>query len=121
MARKKQIDEAALLKIIEEGAPQADVMETFGFKTSTQLKVAYANALMNAGKVPELKGKQKAGKAMSTIVSVNSRGSLIIPKALVSHFGLKDGDHFDVSRSKAGLSLKSVDAPPKTKLRKAGS
>ncbi len=118
MPKKKQIDEKALLKAIADGTPQSDVMKDFGFKTSTQLKVAYANALMGAGQVPELKGKTKAKKAISRVVSVNSRGSLIIPKVLVEDLGLLENDHFEVAKSKVGISLKSIKTPVKTKLKK---
>ena len=107
MAKRKQINEKSLLKMIDEGTPQKEIMEKFGFKNSSQLKVAYANALITSGKVPGLK-KGSAAKAVDSTVSINNRGSLIIPKLLVDELGLAAGDSFTVRKSKAGLSLKKV-------------
>ena len=49
-------------------------MEKFGFNTSIQLKVAYANALMNAGKVATFKKEVPAKKIVDIEVKVNKRG-----------------------------------------------
>ena len=56
MPKKREIDNAALLKMVKEGITQSEIMEKFGFKSSPQLKVAYANALMESGEAPEIKG-----------------------------------------------------------------
>jgi hypothetical protein len=110
MPKKKSVNEKALLKMIESGAAQPEIMEKFGYKNSSQLKVAYANALMNTGKVPELiSGRRSAGeKALNTKIAVNKRGSLIIPKTLVGEFGLKEGDAFEVKNTKTGIRLKKI-------------
>ena len=111
MAKRKQIDGEALCKMIGEGAPQSEIMETFGFKNSTQLKVAYANALMESGGAPKIKGKgrTKKAKAVNTKVTVNGRGSLIIPKALVDSLKIKEGQIFEVKKVASGIQLKNVD------------
>jgi hypothetical protein len=109
MPKKTKVNEKALLKMIQEGAAQPAIMEKFGFKNSSQLKVAYANALMNAGQVPELKTARKAAAAPEKKVVVGKRGSLVISKALVESLGLKEGDGFVVRKTKAGLSLKKAD------------
>ena len=111
MAKRKQIDGEALCKMIGEGAPQSEVMEKFGFKNSTQLKVAYANALMETGAAPEIKGKGKTKKAkpVNTKVAVNGRGSLIIPKALIDNMKIKKGQAFQVKKVASGLQLKNVE------------
>jgi hypothetical protein len=109
MPKKKVVNEKALLKMIEDGKPQTEVMQKFDFKNSGQLKVAYANALMSAGKVPELiKSTGKSAKSNSKTVSVNKRGSLVIPKGMVAEFGLSEGDSFTVRKTKTGVSLKKV-------------
>lgn len=109
MPKKKNVNEKALLKMIESGAAQPDIMKKFGFKNSSQLKVAYANALMGAGKIPELKsGRKAAAKPANMKISVNKRGSLIVPKTMVESFGLKQGDSFEVKSTKAGIRLKKV-------------
>lgn len=109
MPKKTKVNEKALLKMIQEGAAQPAIMEKFGFKNSSQLKVAYANALMNAGQVPELKTARKSAAAPEKKVVVGKRGSLVISKALVESLGLKEGDGFVVRKTKAGLSLKKAD------------
>jgi hypothetical protein len=110
MPKRKVIDNKALVKMIKEGSPQADIMKKFGFKNSTQLKVAYANALMDTGEAPEIKGKGRAKKAkpVDTKVSVNGRGSLIIPKVLVESMNLKPGATFEVKKSTKGIALTKV-------------
>jgi ABC-type lipoprotein release transport system permease subunit len=107
MPKKKKIDNAVMIKMVSDKTPQSEIMAKFGFKTSTQLKVAYANALMETGQAPVLKtGRSKKAKAIDPTVSVNKRGSLVISKNLAKHFGLSVGDAFDVRKSQAGLSLK---------------
>ena len=108
MPKRKQIDGKALVKMIKEEANQSDIMKKFGFKNSTQLKVAYANALMETGEAPEIKGKPKAKKPVSTKVSVNARGSLIIPKALVDSMEIKEGQTFDAKKTASGIQLKNA-------------
>lgn len=102
------MDEDSLLKMIDNGNIQTDIMKTFGFKNSSQLKVAYANALMNTGKATKLKGGRRSVAPAPTTISVNKRGSLIIPKALVENFGLQTGDCFEVKNTKAGIRLASI-------------
>ncbi len=109
MTKRKEIDNDALLKIIKENTNQSEIMERFGFKTSTQLKVAYANALMKSGIAPEIKGKPKSSKPVNTKVSVNSRGSIVIPKALVETLEIKEGQVFEVKKTGSGLQLKNVE------------
>ncbi len=119
MPQKKKIDDNALLKMVHDEVPQKEIMDHFGFKTSTQLKVAYTNALMSTGQVPKIKsGRARSAKSIKTIIVVNKRGSLIIPKNLVDYYGLEEGQAFDVEKSKAGLSIKPAEAKPVTRLRK---
>jgi hypothetical protein len=107
MPPKIAIDNAALIEMIKEKAPQTQIMEKFGFKTSTQLKVAYANALMETGQAPILmSGRGKKSKPLDNRININKRGSLIISKELVEEFGFKVDDVFEVRKSAVGLSLK---------------
>ena len=112
MPRKMDVDYNKLMAMIKEGVHQSEIMQAFGFKTSTQLKVAIANAAMEAGAVPQLVGGRASGGSgeVSNVIKVNKRGSLVIPKKLVEHLGLKEGDEFTVRKSAAGLSLRKRDA-----------
>ena len=113
MPKRKQIDNKALLKMIKEEAPQPEIMEKFGFKNSTQLKVAYANALMDTGGAPEIKGKGKRRtkkvKPVNTKVTVNGRGSLIIPKVLIGSMKFEKGQVFEAKKTSSGITLKKAD------------
>ncbi len=110
MAKKREIDNAGLLKMVKDGVNQSEIMDHFGFKTSIQLKVAYANALMESGEAPEIKGRGRTGKPrpVKTEVRVNARGSLILPKALVESFGIPAGEKFEVTKKGSTLQLKKV-------------
>jgi AbrB family looped-hinge helix DNA binding protein len=107
---KKTIDSEALIRMISDKVPQNEIMAKFGFKTSTQLKVAYANALMETGQAPALKsGRGKNANDVDPTVKVGKRGSIVIPKNLVELFGFKENDSFEIRKSAAGLSLKKKD------------
>jgi hypothetical protein len=107
MPPKMVVDNAALIEMVKEKVPQTQIMEKFNFKTSTQLKVAYVNALMETGQAPALiSGRGKQSKTVDNLISINKRGSLIIPKELVEQFGFNIDDAFEVRKSAAGLSLK---------------
>jgi len=109
MPKRMKVDYQELLKMIEQGVPQGEIMEKLGFKNSTQLKTAYANALMETGKAKKIVGGKLGRKEMlSREVEINTRGSLILPKKLTESLGLQLGDRFKVRKSKTGLSLKQV-------------
>jgi len=110
MPKRKVIDNKALVKLIKDEVNQSDIMEKFGFKNTTQLKVAYANALMDTGEAPAIKGKgrTKKVKPVDTKVSVNGRGSLIIPKALIEDMNVKPGATFEAKKTASGITLKSL-------------
>ena len=107
MAKRKKIDSGKLVKMITDGVEQSEILEEFGFKNSTQLKVAYTNALMNTGQIAAIKSSRggTTARQVSKEVVVGKRGSLIIPKALVGELGFLEGDSFLVKKTKVGISL----------------
>jgi hypothetical protein len=110
MPKKKALDTAKLIKMVEDETPQAEIMKKMGFKTSTQLKNAYMSALIAEGKVPAIKsgrGVKKPSKVKA--IGVGKRGSIVISKDLVESLGLGAGDKFTVRKSKAGIALKKVE------------
>ena len=110
MPKKKTVDAAKLIKMIEDKAPLAEIMKKMGFKTSTQLKVAYMRALIAEGKVPGIQGGRGAGKAgKAKQIGVGKRGSIVISKDLVDSLGIGAGDKFTIRKSKAGIALKKVE------------
>ena len=107
MPKKKALDTAKLIKMIEDETPQAEIMKKMGFKTSTQLKTAYMSALIAEGKVPAIVGGRRAGKTKKIkTVGVGKRGSIIIPQDLVESLGIEADAKFTVRKSKSGLALK---------------
>jgi hypothetical protein len=108
MPKKKAVDTNALIKMVEAEETQADIMKKFGFKTSTQLKTAYMNALIEAGKVTAIKGGRGKGKAAKAkLLGVGKRGSIIIPKELVESLGIAADAKFTVRKTKSGIALKA--------------
>ena len=49
-AKKKSIDGAKLIKMVEDGVPRPEIMKKLNIKTSNQLTVAYARAQMEAAR-----------------------------------------------------------------------
>jgi bifunctional DNA-binding transcriptional regulator/antitoxin component of YhaV-PrlF toxin-antitoxin module len=117
VARKKLVEHNALVQAIEMGLSKEEVMEKFGYKSLSALKVAYLNALAALDKIPALNKKRKKKKVDNNI-KINSRGSLVIPKNLVDSLRLNESDRFKVEKDGTGLSLKIVEKPIKTILKK---
>src|SRR5512141_1827433 len=109
MPKRKVVDHQKLIKMVQDGAPQADIMKKFGYATSTQLKVAYANALIQSGQVPGIMGGRGAGgkeKKAARELKVGKRGSIIIPAEMVEELGIGSDDRFTIRKSKSGVAMK---------------
>ena len=110
MPKRKTVDASKLIKLIEDETPQAEIMKKMGFKTSTQVKTAYMNALIAEGKAVAIKGGRGAGKAeKAKLVMVGKRGSIVISKELVEGLGVDGDTKFTVRKTKAGIALKKVE------------
>jgi len=70
--------------------------------------VAYTNALMETGEIPEIQSSRggKPAGGVKKEVAVSKLGSLILPKELIEELGFKVGDLFLARKTKAGISLK---------------
>ena len=109
MPKRKKIDGVSLIKMIEAGVPRPEIMKKFKLKTSSQLTIAYANSLIEAGRISEIVGGRGGAKSAPTNeVKVGKRGSLIIPKGMVESLGLGIGDTFLVKKTKTGIALKKL-------------
>ena len=103
---KLEVDFRQLIDMISSGSQQKEIMEKFGIKNSTWLKVAYANALMETGKAAEIKsGRAPGKKQIPREISIGKRGSLIVPKDLVSQQGFQEGNLFTFKKSKVRITL----------------
>ena len=117
VAKKKMVEHNALLQAVEMGMSKNAIMEKFNIKSLPELKVAYFDALVALDKIKEVKKGHKP-KKVDNKVSINSRGSLVIPKKLIDALDLCEMDTFKVVKRDSGLMLQTVKKPPKTILRK---
>jgi AbrB family looped-hinge helix DNA binding protein len=110
MAKRIRVDSEKLIQMVQKGTVQKEILEKFGLNTATQLKVAYADALITTGKAPAIQKSSRAAKSTQAArrVKIGKRGSIAIPKRIVEELGLKIGDTFQVRPSKAGISLKKT-------------
>ncbi|MBW2624191.1 MAG: hypothetical protein JRD68_14880 [Deltaproteobacteria bacterium] len=114
MPRKKKIDSKALIKAVESGLPRKEIMAQFGFMSPVQVTTYYLDSLIETGQAKAIVGRRskagKAGKAgkESKVITVNKRGSLVIPREKAEELGYKVGDTFSISQTKKGegISLK---------------
>lgn len=109
MPPKKKINGEKLIKVVEGGKHQKEIMKEFKFNTAAQFKAHYLDALMQAGKAPEIKsGRGKTKAKPSKEVLVSKRGSVVIPKTMIGEMGFPEGKKFTVRKTKSGISLKAM-------------
>jgi len=110
MSKKIEVDSKKFIEMIANGAGIKELMQNFGLKTSAQVKIAYLNAVMEEGILPGIKdGRASKAEAKPSGISVTKRGSLVVPKEMVSEMGFKEGDSFATRKTKAGISLKQTN------------
>jgi bifunctional DNA-binding transcriptional regulator/antitoxin component of YhaV-PrlF toxin-antitoxin module len=117
VAQKKLVEHNALLQAVEMGMTKEAIREKFNFKSLQEFKVAYYDALVALDKIKDVK-KGRKPKKVDNKVSINSKGSLVIPKKLIDDLDLGEMDTFEVVKGDSGLVLKTLKKPPKTILRK---
>ena len=109
MPAKKKVDYTKLLKLVESGKHQAEIMKVFAFKTAAQFKNHYLSALVKAGKAPEIITNRASTKSVPAKEAfVSKRGSVVISKGLIQEMGFAEGDNFAVRKTKSGISLKKL-------------
>ena len=109
MPAKRKINGARLIKMVQSGKHQQEIMKDFKFNTAAQLKAHYLDALMKAGTAPPIKsGRSKVAANPSKEVLVSKRGSVVIPKTMINEMGFSEGKKFTVRKTKSGISLKAI-------------
>ena len=110
MPKRKQIDNKALIKDINDGVTQDELLKKYGFKNPISLKNAYLNALVEEQGIEGIKGagRQKKDKPIETKITVNKRKTLTITKALIESMDIEAGEIFEVKKSTKGISLTKV-------------
>jgi AbrB family looped-hinge helix DNA binding protein len=97
MGTRRKVDTENLMKRIRQGMVRKDTLKKFGFNDSTVIEGA-----------PEIKKATASNPTpkIDKLVKVNKWGSISIPKYVVELLLLKEGDSFQVRKTKAGISLK---------------
>lgn len=108
MPKKKKVDAKSLIKAIDAGKTQAEIMSEFGYKSSAQVKTAYMNALVEAGKVTPISGGRGPKAAKAKAIGVGKRGSIIIAKEMVDRLEIGADEKFTIRKTRAGIALKRV-------------
>ncbi len=102
MQRKKRetSNSSAIMKTYAGGATLAELKEKFGIKGKGQLASAVLDALIKSGKMPELaRGRAKKELPSEFKVTVNLRGTIVLPKDAVSDaFRFSQGQSFIARR-----------------------
>ncbi len=108
MPKKKEMDLKALIKAVESGLTRREIMAQFGFKIPGQVTTYYLDGLVEAGRAKSIVGRPpKAAGRSEEIVKVNQRGSISVPKETIERMGFKEGDRFQVGKTRAGIILKT--------------
>jgi hypothetical protein len=102
MQRKKKAvsNSSAILKTYTGGATLTELKDKFGIKGKGQLASAVLDALIRSGKMPKLtRGRAKKELPREFKVSVNLRGTVVLPKEAVSDsFRFTQGQSFIARR-----------------------
>lgn len=99
--KKKEIsNSSAILKTYAGGATLAELKAKFGIKGKGQLASAVLDALIRSGKMPKIaRGRAKQELPREFRVSVNLRGTIVLPKDAVSDaFRFTQGQSFIARR-----------------------
>lgn len=107
MPKKKEIDNKALIKAVESGLARREIMAQFGFKIPGQVTTYYLDALIEAGRAKGIVGRPPKAASKGETVKVNQRGSISVPKEMIERMGFKEGDRFQVGKTRAGIILKT--------------
>ncbi len=108
MPKKKEIDSKALIKAVESGLTRREIMAQFGFKIPGQVTAYYLDGLVEAGRAKGIVGRPpKATARKAETIKVNLRGSISVPKEMIERMGFKEGDRFQVGKTRAGIILKA--------------
>ncbi|MEE9517081.1 MAG: AbrB/MazE/SpoVT family DNA-binding domain-containing protein [Candidatus Adiutricales bacterium] len=107
MPKKKEIDSKALIKAVESGLTRKKIMAQFGFKIPGQVTTYYLDALIEAGRARGIVGRPPKAAGKEETVKVNQRGSISVPKEMIERMGFKEGDRFQVGKTRAGIILKT--------------
>jgi len=100
-AAMKRKSSSALVRDYTAGATLGELKKKYGIRGKTQLATAVLDSLIKEGKMPPLapSGRGGAPDQRDFKVSVNRRGTLILPKeAVIEAFRAREGQAFTVRK-----------------------
>ena len=100
-APKRNRSASSILKSYQAGATLDELKKKSGLRGKSQLAAAVLDALIKAGKLPPLgrSATEKSATPKKVTVSVNKRGTIILPKdAVIGSFGSKVGQPYTVRK-----------------------
>jgi len=102
-------EQKKLVDRIKKGIPAKEIMSEFGIKTKANLKKMYYDALVESGKIKDIKTAREAKKEAKRqkTLRITKRGTITLSrKLLIDDFGFKEGDRFAVSKRKENITLR---------------
>lgn len=109
MKKRRIVDSAKIREAVESGQLDKKIMTGFGLEVSRQKD---SDSARKAGRRRKARGrpalKQDKFDLKIREISVNVRGSLIVPKELITEFGIDIGEKFSMQKTKVGISLKKI-------------
>jgi hypothetical protein len=102
-------EQKRLIDMVKKGIPGKEIMNEFGIKTKTTLKKLYYDALVESGKIRDIKtaGEVKKEAKRKKTLRITKRGTITLSrKLMIDDFGFKEGDRFTVSKRKENITLR---------------
>ncbi|MFW6147131.1 MAG: hypothetical protein ACOC6B_01930 [Thermodesulfobacteriota bacterium] len=102
-------EQKKLLDMVKKGVPGKEIMNELAIKTKTTLKKMYYDALVESGKIKDIKTARQVKKEekKEKTLRITKRGTLTLSKKLlIDDFGFKEGDRFTVSKRKENIALR---------------
>ncbi len=103
MKKRRIVDSSKLIEAVESGQLDRNLVSKFGIETSRTRKLGSKEA---ADKEKALRRRQGAGSGKNKKITVNQRGSLVVPREIVETLGFELGETFQVKKTNSGISLK---------------
>ena len=102
MTRRRKVEASKVIEAVESGRLSQNVMDSYGLEKP---------ASPGRGRVSGRRGRPASAEPKEVSlgeITVNKRGSLVLPRSLVEQLGVGAEDLFMIRRTKSGMLLKPV-------------
>lgn len=100
-----------LIAMVEKGVPVNEIRKELGIKTRAPLKTMYYKALVEAGRIKDIKTRRKIKKRAPRrrALTIGKRGTILLSKILlVDRLGFNPGDKFTCAKGKDSIILRKM-------------